>query len=81
MAKTPGGLAGHINTGCSTDEGYILQSSVRSIRAISWVRRGMRTATGWLYSKKFPATFPGFSAATPQIASGQYRDEGAAVLQ
>ena len=29
MAKTPGGVAGHINSGCSTDEGYILQGAVR----------------------------------------------------
>ena len=77
MAKTPGGLAGHINNGCSTDEGYILQGSSPVNQGYQFGAPGYGTATGWLYWKKFPATFPGFSAATPQIAFGQFRDEGA----
>jgi hypothetical protein len=76
MSKTPGGLAGHIYSGCSTDEGYILQSASPSNQGYQFGAPGYATSTSWLYDAKFPKMFPGFSASTPFITFGQFRDEG-----
>ncbi len=75
--KSPGGVAGHINSGCSTDEGYILQNAAQTNNGYQWGAPGYAQETYWLYAIKFPGTFPGFSASTPQITAGQYRGEGA----
>jgi hypothetical protein len=76
LNKYPGGVSGHINSGCSTDEGYILQGAAGTInQGYQFGAPGYSRMTSWLYGTKF-TNIPGMSAATPQIVSLQYRGEG-----
>jgi hypothetical protein len=75
FSKTPSGDSAHINSSCSTDEGYILQGQSIVNQGYQFGAPGYGTEMSWLYGTKF-ATIPGMSAATPQITFGQFRDEG-----
>lgn len=79
MNKTPGGLAGHINSGCSTDNGYI-QASNAVNPGYQFGAPGYATETSWFYDTKFPNALPGFSATIPQIVLQSWRAEGAAMF-
>ena len=74
--KAPGGVSGHINSGCSTDEGYIRQSSAPVNLGYQYGAPGYSQMVSWLYGTKFPNLIPGMSAAVPQIVALQYRNEG-----
>ena len=74
--KSPGGVFGHINSGCSTDEGFILQNNGGANQGYQYGAPGYSVATSWLYDTKMPNLLPGMSTNAAQIASGQYRDEG-----
>jgi hypothetical protein len=78
--KTPGGVSGHINSGCSTDEGYILQGGSPVNQGYEFGAPGYSTETSWLYGTKFPNLLPGMSATVPQIVSLEYRGEGPSEL-
>jgi hypothetical protein len=74
--KTPGGVSGHINNGCSTDEGYIEQSNAHANSGYQFGAPGYSEMDSWLYGTKFSNLLSGMSAATPQITAGQFRGEG-----
>jgi len=74
--KAPGGDSGHVNSGCSTDEGYIFQSASSVNQGYEFGAPGYSTSTSWLYGTKFANVLPGMSATAPQIALLEYRGEG-----
>jgi hypothetical protein len=75
--KTPGGVSGHIDAGCSSELNYLLGEIGTSFPGYQFGAPGYTQMASWLYDTRFPSTIPGSSASTPFISTGQWRTEGA----
>ena len=70
MAKTPGGVSGHVFAGGASDD------KIFSVPGYQFGASGYTQAVSWLYGTRFPALIPGQSASTPFISANPWRGEG-----
>lgn len=71
LAKTPGGVSGHVYGGGISDGGVIVRQGYPTGAV------GYTQMVSWLYDTRFPNTIPGVSASTPFISANYWRGAGA----
>ena len=74
--KTPGGVSGFIDAGCSSELSYVEGEIGSSFPGYQFGAPGYTQMASWLNDSRF-ASLPGFSASTPFLSTGQWRTEGA----
>lgn len=76
MAKTPGGVSGHIFTDLGTDLSFLLNSGAAVNPGYEFGAVGYTQAVSYLFSTKYPALIPNSNPSVAFISPGAWHNEG-----